>query len=618
MDHSISFYPLLVVVLLAFLTPLLLGKLKRLRVPVVVGEIVAGIIFGRSGLGVIQPDPWLDLLSALGFAYLMFLSGLEIDISVLGAAPAASGGGRLRRLLAIPAVAGSLMFLLTVSLAAAAGFGLRAWGLVSDPWIMGLILSTTSLGVVMPVLKERGLLARSYGQAILVAALVADFVTMLAISVYVVLRTSGLSLDVLLVLVLLGAGLAVYRAAQVVRRRRSGRVMTELAHATAQVPTRGALALALVFIALAESLGVEIILGAFMAGAIVALLAEGEGADLLHKLDTIGYGFFVPIFFINVGATFDLPSLLAERSALLLVPLLLAIAYVVKLLPGMVFAAGFGRRRAFALGVLTSARLSLIIAASAIGLSIGAITPATNAAIVLVAIVTCTISPLLFDRLAPPAPPARHGVVVAGATPIAQLLVRRLEARGTPVRQVAAAAPPEESLARAGAANAQAVVALAADDQANLAICGAAQRFGVPVILAQAQSAQYNAAFEAVGARPVSPALAAVALFEGLLSHPNALELWTHESDEMTLRDIPIAAPALDGRTLRDLRLPHDALIVLIARGGDRLIPRGDTRLALGDVVTLVGSAFALEQAQAALSDPDSARRAYDSRHATG
>jgi Kef-type K+ transport system membrane component KefB/Trk K+ transport system NAD-binding subunit len=596
-DHHISFYPLLIVTLLAFLTPLLLGRLRRLRIPVVVGEILAGIVFGKSGLNVIQPDPWLDLLATLGFAYLMFLSGLEIDVSALGAAAAPSGGGRLRRLLAMPALAGTCMFVLTIALAFAAGFGLAAANLTTDAWIVGLILSTTSLGIVVPVLKERGLLAQPYGQAILVAGLIADFVTMLAISVYVVLRTSGPSPDILLVLILLGAGLAAYRAALAVRRQRAGRVFTEVAHATAQVPTRGALALALVFIALAETLGVEVILGAFMAGAIVALLAGNEGADLIHKLDTIGYGFFVPIFFINVGATFDLPALFAERSTLLLVPVLLVIAYAVKLLPALVFAPGFGVRAALALGLLTSARLSLIIAASAIGLELGAITPATNAAIVLVAIVTCTLSPLLFGRLAPPPAPRRQGVLVVGATTVAQLLARRLAARGIAARQITPDMTQAGDLAQLGGATAQAVAALTSDDADNLAICQSARALGVPLIIAQMQSAQYDTAYRATGAQPINPTLAAVAMFEGLLTHPMALALLTDHGDEMTITEVAVANPELNGCALRAINLPHDALVVLVARGADRLIARGDTRLALGDLVTLVGSPPALEQA---------------------
>ncbi len=490
MEHQTSFAPLLIVVLLAFITPLLISRLPGIRLPVVVGEIIAGMIFGRSGFGLIQPNEWLDVLATLGFVYLMFLSGLEIDISALGAAPPNTSGSRWKRLLAIPAVAGTAMFALTLATAALTGYGLVLFDLARNPWIMGLILSTTSLGIVVPVLKERGIINSAYGQAILVASLIADFVTMLAISVYVVILTRGFSLDVLLVLVLLGAGLAVYRAALVLRKSAAGRVMSSLAQATSQVPARGALMLAFVFIALAETLGIEAILGAFMAGAIVALLVGEDGEDLIHKLDAFGYAFFVPIFFISVGANFDLPALLANGSSLVLVPLLLVFAYAVKLLPSLVFAPSYGTRAALALGMLTSSRLSLIIAASAIGLEIGAITSGTNAAIVLVAIVTCTVSPLLFSRMAPVLPPPREGVLIVGDSTEAKVLSRQLQGRGTPVSQITARDFHDGTFKTDGEINAHAIAALTSDDAANLAICRQAQALDIPVMVAQVQSVQ--------------------------------------------------------------------------------------------------------------------------------
>lgn len=597
MEHQTSFAPLLIVVLLAFLTPLLISRLPGIRLPVVVGEIIAGMIFGQSGFGLIQPNEWLEMLSTLGFVYLMFLSGLEIDISVLGAVPTDTGGSGWKRMLAIPAVAGAAMFALTLALAALAGYGLTAFRLARDPWIMGLILSTTSLGIVVPVLKERGIINSGYGQAILVAALVADFVTMLAISVYVVILTSGLSLNVLLVLVLLGAGLAVYRAALALRQGEAGRVMRSLAQATSQVPARGALMLAFVFIALAETLGIEAILGAFMAGAIVSLLVGEEDEDLIHKLDAFGYAFFVPIFFINVGANFDLPALLSGGSSLLLVPLLLVVAYAVKLLPSLVFAPGYGTRAALALGMLTSSRLSLIIAASAIGLQIGAISSGTNAAIVLVAIVTCTVSPLLFSRMAPALPPPREGVLIVGSSTEAKVLGRQLQARGMPVYQVPTRDFHNGAFKINGAGNAHALAALTSDDDANLAICREAQALDIPVMVAQVQSVQNNPAFHALGAHPVNPALATAAVFEGMLANPSAMSLLTENHENMSLAELIVTNRALDGRALRELRLPHDALVIMIVRGGERLIARGDTRLRRGDIVTMVGSPFALEQA---------------------
>ena len=159
------FLPLMLVVLLAFFVPVLLARFRR--IPVVVGEIVAGIIVGPSILGLVHGDDHtLELLAEIGFAFLMFLSGLEIDFSVLLAASKSK-----KKTDKQPGTLGlsGFSFGITLLSALAIGFGLFSAGLVRDPWMMTLILSTTSLGIVVPILKERGLSSSRFGQTILLA-----------------------------------------------------------------------------------------------------------------------------------------------------------------------------------------------------------------------------------------------------------------------------------------------------------------------------------------------------------------------------------------------------------------------------------------------------------------
>ncbi len=245
MEHSqISFVPLLTVILLAFLVPLLLSRIRRVQIPIVVGEIIAGIIVGQSGFGLVEETAGLRLLSELGFAFLMFLSGLEIDFSSVLGDDDGKGGetGKARRIASNPLVVGSVLFALTLLGSGLAAFLLAGQGLVNDAWIMALILSTTSLGVVVPVLKERGLAAEPYGQYLLVAALVADFASILLISIYVLLRSQGLTGEILLVLALFAAFVAVYRLASLSREHLPAeRIFEELSTATSQIKTRGAL-----------------------------------------------------------------------------------------------------------------------------------------------------------------------------------------------------------------------------------------------------------------------------------------------------------------------------------------------------------------------------------------
>ena len=172
MDEARSFAPLLIVVMLAFLVPLLLSSVRgRLAIPIVVGEIVAGMIVGRSGFGWVVPDNGaLDVLKELGFVLLMFLSGMEIDFrSLRGTDPRQARHQSSWSPLSLAV----LNFTATLLMAGAFAWGLKWIGATTDPWMMGLILSTTALGVVVPILKEVGLSQTLFGQTILLATVIA-------------------------------------------------------------------------------------------------------------------------------------------------------------------------------------------------------------------------------------------------------------------------------------------------------------------------------------------------------------------------------------------------------------------------------------------------------------
>jgi len=263
------FIPLLLVVLLAFLVPILLARFKR--IPAVVGEILAGIVIGPSVLGLVNShEPTLEILAEIGFAFLMFLSGLEIDFSILFAA---SRTGQDKR--KSPMLLAGLSFGLTLVIATGIGFWLTNAGLVKDPWMMTLILSTTSLGIVVPVLKEKKMSSGTLGQTILLSALLADFVTMFLITVYIAVRSTGLSLDILLIGLLFIPVLLLYQfGTRHLPRPLVRRLIEELADATSQIKVRGAFTLMIAFVVLAELIGAELILGAFLGGVLASLLNE--------------------------------------------------------------------------------------------------------------------------------------------------------------------------------------------------------------------------------------------------------------------------------------------------------------------------------------------------------
>lgn len=611
MESQVDFAPLLVVSLLAVAVPLLLHRIPRVAVPIVVGEIIAGILAGPQVFGLIPGEnAELAFLKLFGFAYLMFLSGLEIDFELLFPGRGRPGGGRLKGAFTSPLGAGATSFALTVGIALAFSAWLVELGLASNVWVMALILSTTSLGVVVPVLRERELTRTALGQYVLVTAVIADLATVMLISFYVILHTQGLTFEVLFVLVLLLATVAVYRLARASQRHLPmEQIIAELSHATAQLDTRVALALAVVFIALAQGLGVEVILGAFLAGTVVSLLSAEEGSALRPKLNAIGYGFFIPIFFIMVGVHFELGAL-ESRGGLLLVPTLVVMAYAVKLIAALVYQPLLSWREVLALGVLTSARLSLIIAAAAIGVEIGAITTTTNAAIILVAIITVIVSPITFNRLVPPPADGRRRVIVAGSAPHARLLAQRLSEHGELVTVITRnrhlseeiaqlgldvvlvdELGRDEDLERAGIREAWAFVSMVPEAREALELTRRVKRdFGVETVVAHVQNPQESVAFRNEGIRVVDPNLSTVIMLEAMVRHPHAFAMIAELDIASHVADVRLTRPGVAGRQLREIPLPGDALVLAVVRDGDMITPRGHTRLRQGDYLTLVGS----------------------------
>ena len=386
---EVRFGSLLVVSAAAFAVPLLLAALPGPRVPGVVGEVLAGVALGSSGLGWIDPTgPYQDFLFLFGLAFLLFLAGLEVDPAILRAREvgrAALGMG------------------IRLAIALAIALALTVAGLLERPLLVAVLLASTSLGIVLAVLTERELLRARFGQRLLLSAAVADVATVLLLTVFFSAdaRSPGVRLALIALLVVLAAA-TVLTLRTAARRRGLPALVERLSGATSQVRVRGSFALLLAFVALAAELGLEVILGAFIAGAIIAVLAGGRLPAIYHeKVDAIGYGFFVPVFFILTGARLDVPALLADPQALSLVPLLLVAVFVVKGVPALLYRDEFTGRHAAAAGALQSAQMTLTVAGVEIGRRTGQIDAALGSALVAVALASVLLAPLLFARLMP-------------------------------------------------------------------------------------------------------------------------------------------------------------------------------------------------------------------------
>jgi Kef-type K+ transport system membrane component KefB len=385
-----SFDNLVIVAAVAAVIPLLLGFLPRLAVPGPVLEIIAGIVLGPAVLDVVHVDDTVQAASVLGLGFLLFLAGLEIDIHQFR-------GPQARR-----ALDG---LVLSIVLGVAVGYGLAAVGLAKNPLLVGIALMATSLGLVVPILKDAGVAERRVGQLTIAGASAGEVTSVVLLSVFFSERGGALGGRLLL----LGL-LVVFAVVVVIAVRGAGHsmrittVIGRLADTTAQIRVRLAVLLLVGLAAVAAKLGFEAILGAFIAGALLRLVdpdAERTHPQFHVKLDGLGFGFLIPVFFVTSGLNFDLGQLTGHPSTLLRVPLYLALLLVVRGLPALLYRSILSGRETIAAALLQASSLPFIVAATQIGLAVGAVTAANAAALVAAGLVSVLVYPVIALQLLP-------------------------------------------------------------------------------------------------------------------------------------------------------------------------------------------------------------------------
>lgn len=616
--ESEPFGQLLLISSLAFLVPLIIARLPGRSIPAVVGEIVAGVAIGTSGFDIIDPDVTLEFLAEFGFAYVMFLAGLELDARLIlrtGESGARGFRARADSLLGL----GTVIFAGTLTTAFIGVLVLETLGLVGDIWLSTLIFSTTSVSIVVPTLKAAGQSSGPYGQALLVAAFLADFVTLVLISIYAAIERGGTERigELAFLLALPIAAIVLYRLSALASRSRFiRRTLEQFAHETSQIRVRASLALMLAFVVLAENIGFELILGSFLAGLIIALISPEEGSALRLKLDAIGYGFFIPIFFIDVGAGLDVGALSGSTSDLLLVPTFLLLALATKVVPSLFLLRRFSLRETLAGGFLLSSRLSLILAASIVGLELGIVSEAANAAIILLALITSSLGPIAFRMISASASSAEDDlVIVVGAGETGKALSSRLAAHGvTAVLLDADAAAVEKALAqgmeaigeadigealrRAGATPSSTLVAATSNDAYNLYVCRRARNeFGIRQLTARVNHPERVREFVSEGIRAVPVTFSTSSALETAVLRPNFLQFFVDQAADYDVVDVVVRNRDLVGKQLREVVLPANVLVLLIRRDRQLIAPSGTDMLERGDFLTLAGDPEAVREA---------------------
>jgi Kef-type K+ transport system membrane component KefB len=398
----ITFNSLLIIGGVAVAVPLVLGLVPALKVPAVVLEILGGILVGPAVLGWVHLDAAVRVTADLGLGFLLFMAGYEIDLRHFA-----------RRLLILAGRA----FVVSVALGLLVAYGLQLAGQVRDGLLVGITLMSTSLGILVPILKDAEHTETPFGQLIMAAGSLAELAPLVLLSVFFSASSGNPSVELGLLALFAGLTVVVVVAAQRVRAWGPLReVVRRLENTSSQLRVRLAITFALAFAVVAEHFGLATILGAFLAGIIVRRSGESPASHevLQGKLEAIGFGFLIPVFFVSTGAGLDVDALFRSSRAIILVPVFLGALLVVRGLPALLYARTVGRAHALAAGFMQATSLTFIVVATIIGVETNHLRPSTGTALVVAGLLSVVIYPPIALQLmknavgsqaaAPPAP----------------------------------------------------------------------------------------------------------------------------------------------------------------------------------------------------------------------
>lgn len=620
-SFDFDFMPLFAVLVAAWLVPIVLNLLRLDRIPTVIVEIIAGFLIGKFIFGEYLPEhtSYLEFMALAGFMFLMFLSGMEIDVDrIIASLP--KRGITLNQFLRNPLLVGVALFAGTLLLSYGASYLINFIIPLKNRWFFSLIMVTSSVGIIMPVLKNRGDTKTKLGQMIIMAAAVADILSIILFIITAFVLKNGFSWHLFLILVLfflffgLEKILKQLRVLNIIKR-----LIFKLAHSASQIQIRGSILLVLVFIVVAQFIGEEVmLLGAFLAGLLLSIFIHKDRSIVALKLDALGYGFFIPIFFIMVGVEFDYKALAEfDNSLWIILVTMLVSLYAVKILPSILFRRYFGVKKGIAAGILLSSRLSLIIAASKIGVDIGVISPGINSSVIILAVITCFISPILYNLILPPKHSTESKVVIVGGSSTGVLLQRRLnmheksamiiennESRYKEMKQkglnvhFANAADPQ-TFKDIKLHKEDYVVVMTGNEIKNKEICNLLKdSFNHAHIItkqAESQTSDVNTNYKRLGIETFDVKRILATTIENLILRPKTYHTLVETFDNFSVEEVVIKNTKVHGEQIKDIPLHQEGFLILIRRDQEMIIPHGNTYLKDGDVITLFGTDTAIE-----------------------
>jgi Kef-type K+ transport system membrane component KefB len=364
---------LVAITVIAALAPFIAAVLPGNRVPQVVVLIVGGILIGPQVLGLADPAS-IELFANVGLGFVFLLAGYELDPSLFRE--------RYGRLALIAWVMTAVLALGAVGLLEVVGF-VNAFVPVS------IALTTTALGTLLPILRDNDMLSGEFGKYVVAAGATGEFLPIVAVAIF--LGTSS-KLAALLSLAMVGALAAAFTLApRVFRSERAKRILLAGEHATSQTTLRWTVVLLLALLAFAERFGLDIVLGAFVAGLVLRQWSPAHVHSLEEKLDAVGYGFFIPVFFVSSGMALDVDSI-AEAPLRLLVFFLLLL--VIRGLPALlVYRRAMPSRQRVQMVFITATTLPMLVALAHIGLANKTMLPENAAALVGAGVLSVLVFP---------------------------------------------------------------------------------------------------------------------------------------------------------------------------------------------------------------------------------
>lgn len=583
---------LFLVVLFALVVPILMARLRVNAVPTAVAEIIIGIVLGASGFNLVRPTHDLSFLSNLGVILLLFLSGMEINFDLLkpGQKSKRKKGQIAPFKVALNAFLGVTILSICLALL------LKMLGLFGDVMLATIIFMTVALGVVIATLKEKDILNRPIGQTILLTAVLGEVIPLMLLTVYAAIN-GGNTKQLWLIILLFGVAILLLW-----RFKQPYLWFVKVTKSTTQLDVRLAFFLIFALVTVAERVGVENILGAFLAGIVMKLLEPSQ--ETADKLTSIGYGFFIPIFFIMTGVKLNLRSLLAHPKSLILLPILILFLFLAKVPVALVYAQKFGSRNGIAGGFLTATTITIVLPTLAVARKLNVITRLQSDVFILAAVIVCILCPILFNAIFELKAEDRikEKVVILGTNALTVPVMLDLHDNWYSVKmfttsnehyhiyksrvpQLKLLSPLDsESLAQSGAFTGDIFVAAMRSDDTNLRLGQLAQEQGdfkrIIICQKRADIARVKD-LRKNGMEVFDLSNITSALLRALIESP---ALYSVLSDtKNAVYSVVVRNTQYSGRQLMDWDVAHDITVSRIRRGQEWLVPHGHTVIELGD-----------------------------------